>query len=222
MHIHLPKPPHGWREFLSEIAIIVVGILIALSAEQIIETLREHDQVEELRHALHGELADSRARWEDMAAGQPCAEARLDAIDAWLRNAPPNARLTHAYSPMLWNMHSSAWDIAKASPAAAHIPLKERLLYADLYAAVDNWRDYLSEERVNSTQLNALLATADQPEHRREAALRLVIAREYLTRRLRNYPYFFTRLDKLRIRPDDTGLTIAHDPKALCAPVQTG
>ena len=37
MHIHLPKPIHGWREFVSEVGIIVVGILLALTAEQFVE-----------------------------------------------------------------------------------------------------------------------------------------------------------------------------------------
>ena len=30
MHIHLPKPLHGWRVFVGEVAIIVLGVLIAL------------------------------------------------------------------------------------------------------------------------------------------------------------------------------------------------
>ena len=33
-HVHKPKPFGNWREFASEIAIIVVGILIALSARR--------------------------------------------------------------------------------------------------------------------------------------------------------------------------------------------
>ena len=33
MHIHLPKPLHGWRAFLGEVGIIVLGVLIALAAE---------------------------------------------------------------------------------------------------------------------------------------------------------------------------------------------
>lgn len=37
VHFHLPKPLHGWREFLGEEGIIVFGVLIALGAEQIVE-----------------------------------------------------------------------------------------------------------------------------------------------------------------------------------------
>ena len=58
-------------------------------------------------------------------------------------------------------MHSSAWDIAKTSPATAHIPLDEQLAYADLYAAIDNWRAFLAEESANSVELSALVASAD-------------------------------------------------------------
>ena len=39
MHFHLPKPLHGWREFAGEVGIIVIGVLIALGAEQVVETL---------------------------------------------------------------------------------------------------------------------------------------------------------------------------------------
>jgi hypothetical protein len=37
MHFHLPKPLHGWREFVGEVGIIVIGVPIALAAEQVVE-----------------------------------------------------------------------------------------------------------------------------------------------------------------------------------------
>jgi len=33
MDIHKPKPWHGWREFLKEYGIIVLGVLTALGLE---------------------------------------------------------------------------------------------------------------------------------------------------------------------------------------------
>jgi hypothetical protein len=219
MHVHLPKPMHGWRQFAGEVGIIVLGVLIALTAEQVVNRVHERSQISEFRRALRGELADSRARWEDMRAGHDCANQRLDAIEQWLRTAGPRERLIGAYSPMLWNMHSSAWDLAKTSAVAEQIPLQERLLYASLYSAIDNWREYLNEERENAVQLNALLATADVPQHRADVGMRIDVARQYLTRRKRNYPYFFVRLDQLRIAPDATQLTVSHDPRDLCSPL---
>ena len=32
MHISVPKPLHGWRQFTGEVGIIVIGVLIALAA----------------------------------------------------------------------------------------------------------------------------------------------------------------------------------------------
>jgi hypothetical protein len=220
MHFHLPKPLHGWRAFAGEVGIIVLGVLIALAAEQSVEVLHERSQVEQIRTALRAELADTRARWEFMRAADVCETQRLNALDRWTATAPASSRLNDAFNPMLWNMHSAAWDLAKTSPAVEQISLGERLVYASLYDAIDNWRTYLDEERNNAVQLNALLATGDQPDHRREAKLRIDIARQYVARRQRNYPYFFTRLDRLRVAADPSQLTLTTSPRALCAALQ--
>jgi hypothetical protein len=42
MHVHLPKPVHGWRLFAGEIGIIVLGVLIALGARQIVQSLQTY------------------------------------------------------------------------------------------------------------------------------------------------------------------------------------
>ena len=54
MEIHKPKPWHGWREFLAEISVVVVGILIALAGEQTVEAA--HRQIE--GSALRTELRE--------------------------------------------------------------------------------------------------------------------------------------------------------------------
>lgn len=113
-----------------------------------------------------------------------------------------------------------AWDLAKTSPIVGHIPLKERLTYASLYAAIDNWRQLISEENQNSRILRALLATADQPENRRQIRFHLVQARYMLRRRRLNYDYFFKRFDELEIKPDTSQLTLHVDPRRLCSPLK--
>jgi hypothetical protein len=57
MHFHLPKPLHGWRQFVGEVGIIVLGILIALGAEQIVQTLRLRSEARDFREAVDHELA---------------------------------------------------------------------------------------------------------------------------------------------------------------------
>src|SRR5438132_7068973 len=139
MHLHLPKPLHGWRAFAGEVGIIVIGVLIALGAEQVVQDIHQREDVSQLVGALRAELGADRARWQHIRAADPCTLQRLDAIDRWLATAPAGAKLNRPYRLFLWNMHSSAWDLAKTSPAAAHIPLRERLTYASLYGAIENW-----------------------------------------------------------------------------------
>jgi hypothetical protein len=219
MYFNLPKPLHGWRAFAGEVGIIVVGVLIALGAQQLVESIHQREDIAQLRGAFRAELADDRARWEDIRAQDRCTLQRLDAIQRWVANAPAGARLEKSFRLMLWNMHSSAWDIAKTSPATAHIPLDEQLAYADLYAAIDNWREYFAQESDNSVELSALVASADQAESRRQIMLHIAKERLFVRRRVQNYPYFFTRFDALKIRPDPSRLTIARDPQALCQPL---
>jgi hypothetical protein len=145
---------------------------------------------------------------------------RLDALEQWNATAPPSATLKRAYRLFLWSQHSGAWDLAKTSDSTANIPLRERLLFASLYDAINNWRQMNNEEAANAQVLSGLLATADQPENRRQIAYRLSLARGYVNRRKFNYDYMFTRFDALRIAPDYSQLTVQANDKLLCEPLE--
>ena len=61
MHVHLPKPLHGWRAFVGEVGIIVLGVLIALGAGQIAESAhesREGRQADEVIRIISARKAD--------------------------------------------------------------------------------------------------------------------------------------------------------------------
>jgi hypothetical protein len=45
VEIHKPKPVHNWREFLTELGTIVLGICIALGGEQALEWNHWRNQV---------------------------------------------------------------------------------------------------------------------------------------------------------------------------------
>lgn len=58
VEIHKPKPFHNWREFAGEVGIIVLGVLIALSAEQFVESLHWRHKIEAVQEAVHNELVN--------------------------------------------------------------------------------------------------------------------------------------------------------------------
>lgn len=97
MEIHKPKPVHNWREFLTEIGTIVIGILIALGLEQSIEALHERHLAQEASKAIHAEMQEDLRRIAAHRALQPCNDRRLNEIAAllkdWKNGTPPPAGL---------------------------------------------------------------------------------------------------------------------------------
>jgi hypothetical protein len=73
MHIHKPKPLHGIREFLSEIGVIVAGVLIALGLEQAVESLHWSHKVEQTEVRLRADLKKDRkvVAWESKSDRRP-------------------------------------------------------------------------------------------------------------------------------------------------------
>ena len=202
-----------------ELAIVTLGVLIALGGQQLVEAIHGRQDLMQLRAALKGELADDRARWEYMAAADRCSMRRLDALDHWVATAPPGARLPDAFPTPLLNLHSSSWDVAKTSGGAVRMPLQERLTYASLYAALENWRELLRNEVTNAQTMSGLFETADQPEDRRQARALVARARILLRFRQASSAYIIMRFDELGVRPDASTLVGAIDSRELCKPL---
>ena len=78
MHIHLPKPLHGWREFVGEVGIIVMGVLIALGAEQVIEAVHHRSQVHDAVAKLR---AESLGNQDGLAFSQAGLQQSMAGID---------------------------------------------------------------------------------------------------------------------------------------------
>jgi hypothetical protein len=133
MHIHRPKPLHGVREILTEIGVVVVGIAIALSGEQLLESQHHHEQV------VHGEAAlkDNFAHFVQFTAevdkDAPCVAARAAEIRGLIDAAAAKRRLP-AVGPMPqpfprpWRIDT--WETMVASQAAIHVPPDRAVLYA--------------------------------------------------------------------------------------------
>ena len=60
MKLSIPKPIHGWREFAGEVGIIVLGVLIALGAQQLVEWTNHLSQVDEMSARLRRESLENR------------------------------------------------------------------------------------------------------------------------------------------------------------------
>ena len=62
MRFRFFRPLHGWREFIHEIVIVVIGVLLALAGAQVIENMRWQWQVQSARQSIANEIASNAAQ----------------------------------------------------------------------------------------------------------------------------------------------------------------
>jgi hypothetical protein len=223
MDIHRPKPWHGLREFLKEYLIIFVGVLTALAAEQAVEGARAQEAVGALREGIRRELIVDRAHWELNRSRDACAAQRLDAILAWATTSPPTALIApgRPEAPGFLNLHSSAWDAAKANPASTHLPIPEHTLYAEEYDGLAGWQRQIDDERQVWTEIAALLEQGDSAEDKRALRKLAVIEKVHLAGHRHIYDLHETRYDALHIPPHPLSPAEHDAAMALCAPLVT-
>src|SRR4051812_44883032 len=129
MHVYLPKPLHGWRQFLGEVGIIVLGVLIALGVEQIASSVRDRTNQREARQAVYAEIKQNLSYMKARMATQGCVERRLDEIGSLLENAgdgPLSPRPSWVGQPSIWFNSNERWQAATGSGRASLFSAEEQ------------------------------------------------------------------------------------------------
>ena len=135
MEIHKPKRWHGWPEFLKEIGTIVIGVLIALGAEQAVEAIHRDNEVKEARKALNAEIAFDLGSSEVYISQIGCIDRRLDEITRWLASfeTPNPIRIDRELQYPIWMIfRRSAWSTASTG-ALEKMPVELRMTYGAMY-----------------------------------------------------------------------------------------
>ena len=149
MHFHLPKPLHGWRAFVGEVGIIVVGVLIALAAEQLVETIHWKNEVAAERASLLQEASDSLAGVRARETQQPCVDRRLAEIRTVLgrhHRGEPLGLAGTIGRPTRQTATRGTWQIALAGQALAHMSHDEKLAFSAAFGDFDLWDRNVAEE----------------------------------------------------------------------------
>jgi hypothetical protein len=145
MHFHLPKPLHGWRAFVGEVGIIVIGVLIALGAEQMVSALHQRQQAAEADSIIRSELDLNLGRLKSRMDIRSCVERRLEEIQAILDKAadePGIATPSWIGRPQYWTFLSARWDAESQAGRTALIDPAKLAEYGMMYAKM---RDLLNE-----------------------------------------------------------------------------
>ena len=82
MRLTLMKPIDGWRTFWGEVGIIVLGVLIALGAQQVVEAVRDRQVADQTRSAVTEEIEQNLLSLSLRATAEPCIARRLGELHA--------------------------------------------------------------------------------------------------------------------------------------------
>ncbi len=180
MEVHKPKPVHSWREFLSEILVVVTGIAIALGGEQVIEALHWRHEVHATQAAIRSELGDDLRFALLVEQYRPCTQAYMDALEtAILARDTPTVRALYEMRSVNDPFPAAPWSsgtyaAALSSQVADHLPEGLLATYSREFTWVPMQLDFQGEvyERLsNATTARLGLPTTPEILERRLAAI---------------------------------------------------
>jgi len=136
---------HNWREFLSEVGVIVLGICIALAGEQAIEWLHWRHEVKIGRQAIMAEMAANNANLLAFrVAVAPCVDRQIreaDAVLTALEAGGKSGGLTSFRVPPTTVIRDSEWQSERASQVLTHFSRAELAPMSRYYAQLPDFRD---------------------------------------------------------------------------------
>ena len=219
METHKPKAFHRWGEFLYEILIIVVGVLIALGLQQCVDALHWRYKVAQAEQNMRIEVARNRTNAAQYAILASCADAYLDRMQSDLLRHD-TADLTRLYElgePFVseaWT--ATAWDAAVASQIGDHMDTNRFLNYAEAFRRAMLMRDV--QFRLRDHFVAAMVARFGLPGGEGQADA--LASAEYLRRDIalaRDITRdFIANTDALNIGPDAAKVGVYQHKAAVC------
>lgn len=189
MAFSIPKPLNGWRPFLGEVGIIVLGVLIALGTGQVLEAWQWQQQVKQTELVFRQELGVAAASAYGRMSVDRCLHERLESIarglneeggkwegmvasgadtDSKSNPLPAAYRAPHEWYPM------EGWSNALSDGTLNHLSQKRRAAFSSAYTWLRKFKEDVQREHELSTKLDPLATNRLLSEDARIAMLQSV------------------------------------------------
>ena len=223
MRLNRWRPENGWRAFSTELIVVVLGVLIALGAEQTISWLRRQGEVSSLRSALHEELSDNLASFHYRFGPQACVASRLAELKALRVRALTGEAASVAGiigRPPTASLRTSVWS-ARSSEVMDAMPLDQRFAYSYLYDELAFNFELMNEEREAWRSLARFNGIRQLNEEDARNLSEFIFRAETIDAALRfNAPDIQERFAQLGIRPSERIIRLlGDDDGGLCDPL---
>jgi hypothetical protein len=144
------RTARGWRALAGELGVIVLGVFIALGADQAVSNWNQRNQMRELRTAIDNEVVAGLAAWDARVEQDSCVEARLVELERWLhgwREGSPQPLLGPIFAPISGPSGTSVWE-SRDPAVMTQMPLDVKLAYGVIYDQFANNEVQRLDERM--------------------------------------------------------------------------
>ena len=153
------KPPHGWDAVGWELAIVSLGVVIALGAQQIVEAMSDRSTAAETRAEVTDELNSNLMSLALRRAAEPCVERRLNELRAivtqWEKTGSFVTPKWVSQAPMIL-IELSRYDAAQSAGRLALLSGDEQYRMGAIAARLRKFDEWQTAERVPWGRLRAL------------------------------------------------------------------
>jgi hypothetical protein len=162
-----PKEPlsawHDWRNDGRELAIVVMGVLIALLAQEVVQGWEWQQKIAAADDAMKREMFwDNGPEMIERIAIQPCINAQLDGIRGAVEANRPRAEIAglvdRLYVPYV-SYDTVAYRDVSASDVPIHMPKARENAWTQAYAMMPMVDSTEAQETVDAARIKALKRT---------------------------------------------------------------
>ena len=178
MPLKLPTPLNGWRAFAGEVGVIVLGVLIALGAQQVAQTVNERREASETRTTLTNEVEESLAILMLRRAAQPCIDRRLGELRAIVNQWGRTGSFTTPrwVSQATWFAFDTArFEAAQSAGRLALLPSEEQYRFGLVVGSLRTFRDIQLRETDAWSTLRMLQSGPDALSASDRTAVRVAL-----------------------------------------------
>ena len=174
------NPPNGWRAVAWELAIVTLGVLIALGAQQLAEGARDRRVADQTRAAITEEINQNLLNITLRATAEKCIQRRLDELHAlvgtWGRTGSFETPLWVAQAPRL-TINLPRYEAALDAGNIALLPREEQYRIGNIIAGLTDFQKLQDEENETWPTLRMLQDGADSLSSTDRTAVRLALQR---------------------------------------------
>lgn len=161
------RPARGWPEFIDDVAIVVLGVILALTAQEFVSDLHQRSAYRETRRNVFDEVAHNLGRLQQRLGTQACINDRLRALQILVGADRPLPRPLWVGRPQIWGTDNGRWQVALAGQQQDAFSSDELGSLSNLYSIFDKLWEFQADEQRAWARLRAMetLTTADRQLH---------------------------------------------------------